>query len=394
MKVLVVNDWTKSGGGIERYLELVVGQLRLRGDEVRLLAGAVGDGAAAEYPVRTSNRMAAQAVLQVVNPWAVRQARRAVREFAPDVALVSMFEMRLSPAVLRALGSTPFVLCAGYYKPICPTGLRLLPSGALCTHRAGRVCVDEGCVGTAHWARDQVRYALIRSEIRRAATVVACSEYLRDELVAAGIDAEWFPYPARPVLKPLARVRSAAPSFLFAGRFAPEKGLETLFDAFARARPSLPGARLRLVGDGPLLPHVPSLAERYGIGDSVGVVGWSSQEQLDGLMAEAWAVVVPSVWAEPFGLVALDAIVRGIPVVASNAGGLREIVDHGVSGLLVPRGDAEALAEALVAVGTGNAFASGSVPMDAVSRLAAAHDSDRHVEWLQDRLEGVACATP
>ena len=129
MKVLVVNDWTSTGGGVERYLELVVELLRQRGDEVRLLAGAVGDGAAAEYPVRTSDRMATQAVLQVVNPWAVRQARRAVREFVPDVALVSMFEMRLSPAVLRALGRTPFVLSVAYYKPICPTGLRLLPSG-------------------------------------------------------------------------------------------------------------------------------------------------------------------------------------------------------------------------------------------------------------------------
>ena len=90
--------------------------------------------------------------------------------------------------------------------------------------------------------------------------------------------------------------------------------------------------------------------------------GWSSQEQLDDLMAEAWAVVVPSVWAEPFGLVALDAIVRGIPVVASDAGGLREIVDHGVSGLLVPRGEAEPLAEALVAVGKADVFPTGSVP--------------------------------
>jgi glycosyltransferase involved in cell wall biosynthesis len=392
MKVLVVNDWTETGGGIERYLELVIGKLRRSGDEVRLLAGAVGDGATAEYPVKTSDRLAAQAGLQLVNPWAVRQARRAVRDFEPDVALVAMFEMRLSPAVLRALGRTPFVLSVGYYKPFCPTGLRLLPGGALCAHRAGHVCVVEGCIGTAHWARDEVRYALIGSGIRRAAAVLACSEYLRDELGSAGIEADWFPFPARPVLKPLPRVRSAAPSFLFAGRFAPEKGLETLFDGFARARPLLPGARLRLVGDGPLRPSLPALAGRYGIEDVVDLVGWSSQEQLDGLMAAAWAVVVPSVWAEPFGLVALDAIVRGIPVVASDAGGLREIVDHGVSGLLVPRGEAEALAEALVAVGRAHMFPAGSVPPEVASRLAADHDAERHMECLRARLEGAACA--
>lgn len=392
MKVLVVNDWTRTGGGIERYLELVIGALRRRGDEVSVLAGAVGDGAASEYPVATSDRAAAQAALQLMNPWAVRQARRAVREFAPDVALVSMFEMRLSPAVLRALGRTPFVLTVGYYKPICPTGLRLLPDGTLCSYRAGRVCLDEGCVGRAHWARDQLRYGLIRAEIRRAASVVACSEHLRDELVAAGIEADWFPYPARPVLEQPARRRSARPSFLFAGRFAPEKGLETLLDAFGRARRLLPEARLRLVGDGPLGPALGGLSRRYGIADAVEVIDWCDHERLDALMAEAWGVVVPSVWAEPFGLVALDAIVRGVPVIASDAGGLREIVEHGVSGLLVPRGEAQPLGEALVAVGTGAVFPGGSVPAEVASVLAATHDADGHVESLRRRLEGVACA--
>lgn len=392
MKVLVVNDWTRTGGGIERYLELVVDALRRRGDEVRVLAGAVGDGATADYPVVTSDRAVAQAALQLVNPWAVRQARRAVHEFAPNVALVSMFEMRLSPAVLRALGRTPFVLTVGYYKPICPTGLRLLPDGRLCSHRAGRVCLDEGCVGHAHWARDQLRYALIRGEIRRAGAVIACSEHLRDELRAGGIDADWFPYPARPVLEPLPRRRSERPTFLFAGRFAPEKGLEILLDAFARARRSLPEARLRLVGDGPLAPDLGGLSRRYGIDDAVDVIGWCDQAQLDALMAETWGVVVPSVWAEPFGLVALDAIVRGVPVIASDAGGLREIVEDGVSGLLVRRGEVEPLAAALVAVGAAAAFPTGSVPVDSVARLAATHDFEGHVDALRRRLEGAAWA--
>jgi hypothetical protein len=64
-----------------------------------------------------------------------------------------------------------------------------------------------------------------------------------------------------------------------------------------------------------------------------------------------------------------------------------------VSGLLVPRGEAEPLAEALVAVGRADVFPTGAVPPEAVSRLAATHDANRHVDWLQGRLEEAACAT-
>jgi glycosyltransferase involved in cell wall biosynthesis len=387
VRILIVNDWTHTGGGMERYLELVIDALRRGGDDVRLLAAAVGDGAASDYPVTTSDRAAAQTLLQLANPWAIHAARRAVREWNPDVALVAMFEMRLSPAVISALGRTPFVLSVAYYKAICPTGLRLLPDGRLCDVRAGRVCLASGCVGRAHWLRDQARYAFIRREIGRAAAVLACSAYLRDELAAAGIASEWAPFPARAVDGEPPRHRTAHPTFLCAGRFAPEKGLEVLIAAFAQARTSLPGARLRLVGGGPLERRLAALVAKLGVGDAVDLLGWCSHERLDDLMADAWAVVVPSLWAEPFGLVALDATVRRVPVVASDAGGLREIIEDGVSGIRVPRGHVAALAEALVGIGSSKLFPTGSISAQVAARTAEKHDPERHVAWLRHRLE-------
>src|SRR5262249_16379986 len=139
-------------------------------------------------------------------------------------------------------------------------------------------------------------------------------------------------------------------------------------------------------------PSLSSLAGRHGIADAVDVVGWCRQEELDRLMTESWAVVVPSVWAEPLGLVALDAAVRGIPVIASDAGGLRGIVEPGVGGLVFWGGDAAALADAIVAVGRGDAFPGGSLAPEAGARLASAHDAERHVDSLRDRLGAAACA--
>ena len=100
-----------------------------------------------------------------------------------------MFEKYLSPTVLRPPGGVPVVTMVQYYKPICPTALKLLPGGAQCLYREGYVCVQSGCIGAAEWLRDRPRYRLIRSGFS-AARVLACSEWLARELVASGIDAE------------------------------------------------------------------------------------------------------------------------------------------------------------------------------------------------------------
>src|SRR5690606_20495241 len=100
-----------------------------------------------------------------------------------------------------------------------------------------------------------------------------------------------------------------------------------------------PTARLRVVGEGPERPALEALARSLGLDGAVSFRGWVSPADVEHELADAWAQVVPSLWAEPLGLIALEAIVRGVPVIASAAGGLGEIVEHGRSGLLFPNGD-------------------------------------------------------
>jgi glycosyltransferase involved in cell wall biosynthesis len=120
-------------------------------------------------------------------------------------------------------------------------------------------------------------------------------------------------------------------------------------------------------------------------------VGWRTQAEVDRELSKAWALVVPSLWAEPLGLVAIEAVIRCVPVVASRQGGLAETVDPGRTGILFPNGDEDALVECLECVATGRVFPSHVLDPDAARRIADHHDYGRHVEHLHRIYDSVQC---
>jgi glycosyltransferase involved in cell wall biosynthesis len=124
------------------------------------------------------------------------------------------------------------------------------------------------------------------------------------------------------------------------GRFAPEKG----FDVLVRAMAELPRARLVLFGDGEERANLESLAERLGLSERVHFAGWVSSPWDTSFQIDIFAM--PS-RREGFGITAVEAMMSRIPVVASDAGGIPEIVEHERTGLLVPVDDPKALAEAI-----------------------------------------------
>ena len=127
------------------------------------------------------------------------------------------------------------------------------------------------------------------------------------------------------------------------GRLSPEKG----FDVLVRAVAQLPGARTVVAGDGPERETLERLAHELGIASLVTFVGWVDPPWSDHLVPDV--LVVPS-RREGFGLVAAEALMSGIPVVASAVGGLPEVLEEGVAGLLVPPEDPTALARAIESV--------------------------------------------
>lgn len=136
-----------------------------------------------------------------------------------------------------------------------------------------------------------------------------------------------------------------APRLAVVGRLIPIKGHDVLLRAMAAVRDDVPGVTLEIAGDGPLQPELGSTAARLGLDGVVSFLGRVAPAAP--VLERAEVVVVPS-FGEGFGMVALEAMERGRPVIASAVGGLPEIVEDGRTGLLVPAGDAEALARAIL----------------------------------------------
>lgn len=173
----------------------------------------------------------------------------------------------------------------------------------------------------------------------------------RIAVIPCGVDTELFA-PGDQAAARAALGLGDDPHLLYVGRQTPIKGLETLLDAMARLRAGGSRARLSIVGgdaDEPLVGHEAALRERLGrlgLGETVTFVGAQPQDRLAAWYVAADATVLPSYY-ESFGMVALEAMACGSPVVASRVGGLQSTVRDRVTGLLVPDHDPAALAEAL-----------------------------------------------
>jgi len=138
------------------------------------------------------------------------------------------------------------------------------------------------------------------------------------------------------------------PRLLCVGRLIPIKGQIVLLRAFADARRVLPSLRLDIAGRGPLEPALRALAKELGVENAVHFLGYVAPVQR--AIEDVAIVVVPSM-GEGFGMVALEAMERARPVIAAEIGGLGELVEDGVTGLLVPAGEAEPLTRAIVRLG-------------------------------------------
>lgn len=343
MRILLVNDNAALVGGAEIMTRTLRDGLERRGHSVRLLAaGAGGD---ADFRCRSAPPPF-QVLLQTANPTALHAMRRALRAFRPDVVHVRMFLTQLSPLILPPLRRVPSLYHAVWYESICPTGLKLKRDGTVCGDPAGLACRRD-CLSPQAWLASMAKLRLRRRWWDAFDLVVANSEATRRRLEDEGIETGevvWNGVPDAGARPPL----TGPPTVAFAGRLVATKGVDVLLRAFAAAATRVPDARLLIAGDGPLRARLEADAASAGIGDRVAFLGHVSRDEVERRFAGAWVQAVPSTWDEPFGIVAAEAMMRGSAVVASRSGGLAEIVEDGRTGTLVPPGDADALAGALV----------------------------------------------
>lgn len=351
MRILLVNDCAVPAGGAENITRTIRDELRVRGHDARIFASDARPSAGAlfaDYTCRGDlSRM--RAVTSTVNLSAARSLRAVIREFRPDLVHVRMFLTQLSPSILPVLRGLPCLLHVVWYRAICPKGTKMLPDGSRCRFPAGVACLREGCVPPWDWPLNMVQLGLVRRWRAVFGHIVANSHAVAASLREAGFgEAEviWNGTPARPMRPPL----SEPPMVAYSGRLVREKGVDVLLRAFALASREVPAARLLVAGDGPERAALQELARTLERERQVHFLGHVLPEQLEEKLAGAWVQAVPSRWAEPFGVVTAEAMMRGTAVIVSNTGGSAEVVSDGETGLLVPPDDAPALAAALCRV--------------------------------------------
>lgn len=183
---------------------------------------------------------------------------------------------------------------------------------------------------------------------RRFPEIVAVSEAVRGFLVehygfpASQIDVIRNGWEGKPIADPK---KADRPTIVTVGNLRVEKGQSVLLLAFADVVKEIPAARLQVIGSGPLVSELQSLSDGLGLGPSVDFMG--SVADVWPYLGAAHVFAFPSL-LEPLGMAVQEAMAAGLPVVASGVGGITELIEDRVTGVLVPPGDAVALASTLI----------------------------------------------
>ncbi len=194
----------------------------------------------------------------------------------------------------------------------------------------------------------QYRNSQIQTFIDSCDALICCSQYMRKELeskygcadkmnvVPNGVLLERFPFVDKP-----------GDDILFVGRLVPRKGVHELIEAFHLIEQEIPGNLVIVGGGSPAYEtQLGNLAMKLNIAHRIHFEGYCDHRQLGRYMQNARLFAIPSLY-EPFGIVALEAMASGIPVVAYDVGGLSEIIDDQKTGFKIHVGDIDRLANQL-----------------------------------------------
>ena len=346
MDVLVVHNRYASAqpSGENKVVDQEVALLRSAGHRVEVFERRSDDIAARSLPSK-----AALPLLVPWNPAVRRELATRLRAGRPDVVHIHNVFPLLSPAVLAACADAgvPAVATLHNYTQICPPGT-LQRDGGPCTECVGATplpAVRHGCYRGSRLATVPLAVSLSANRRRWWTGVerfLCISAAQRDVLVRAGMPAERLAVKHNFVPEPGVRRTGSGEHLLYLGRLAEAKGVRLLMAAWDElAAAGGVGVPLVIAGTGPLEDEVTAWAAGR---DDVRYVGLYDTDRCRRAIARAVAVVAPSTWLEAFGLVAVEAMAAGVPVVAAGHGAFTELVEDGGTGLLHRPGDAASLA--------------------------------------------------
>ena len=337
MRILVAHNAYRYRGGEDTVVEAELGLLRQHGHEVLLYRRDNAElDSIPRWRAALDSVWSRQTVLEVGG---------LLRRFRPHLIHAHNTFPLISPALygIAERYKIPVVQTLHNFRLLCPQAMLM---------RNSRSCDD--CVGRWPWRavlHRCYRGSLAQSAVSAATLSVhrvlgtwrnAVRRYIvlnsmgREIFIRGGLPADKLCIKPNFVNPPQVALEGARAGGLFIGRLVPEKGLLTL----AQAVQQQPATRITVCGSGPLQHFVEQAA-------GLDFLGFQQGAALLQRLASAAFLVMPSIAIESFGLAAIEAFACATPVIASRQGGLRDIIEHGRNGLLVPPGDASALADAI-----------------------------------------------
>ena len=408
MKILVVlHDYLpRHSGGSEIHAHQTARELARRGHAVTALF-TERDLAARDGELRTGT-LEGVATREIVHQREYEDVRESFEEerslalfqgelarLRPEVVHfhhLALWGSRCMPAA-RASGARVLVTLHDFHL-LCDASTLLRPDGELCTdglRGACTACLRRHPLLPARWgggeperlwaAAARARFERHRADLAAAHVVISPSRFLAATLAAAGFRGERevevlkAGYPG-PVLPPRRREPSRPLRVGYVGGIYFSKGVHVLVEAFRH----LAGEPVELEIHGHLdwFPDYAAGLRRAAEGRPVRFAGPFEPAQVDAVLSRLDLLVLPSVWYENMPITIHEAHRHGIPVVVTALGGMAEAVEHGITGLTFPRGDALALAGAIRSLARDAAL---------YDRLAANRPRVPTLEEIVDRLE-------
>ncbi|MHB8510929.1 MAG: glycosyltransferase family 4 protein [Actinomycetota bacterium] len=335
MKILHIARYGSVKGGTESYVrELCQGQIDA-GHDVRLASRFDLDDSRAE--VRNGAQLAAF-TSRGDAPTSIEadEVSRLLDRLKPDLVHIHNFEAAWLPAFVAS--RAPTISGIHDHRLDCPTGTRYWAGW----NRACDIAPGSRCLGynvAAHCGslranltlEPYLRWRRLLHSAIDGPSIQVFSKFMELQLRRSGVRApiRVTPYPA-PSIHVTGSEESSIPVIFASGRITKEKGFDLLIDAMQCVETP---ARLVIAGSG---HHADALAKRTVPSRHVmEQIGWIDRDDLARWYGAASVVAVPSAWPEPFGIVGLEAMSAGKPVVATDIGGVREWLEHGVTGLAV-----------------------------------------------------------
>lgn len=361
-------------GGIASYIERVSAGLAGRGHSSVFLDSSVAVDDGATLAVTSARNLSERAV----------------------AAGVDVLHLHLDPG--GPIEGLPHVRTHHGHHAYCPSASQYL------TNRS-RPCERRFGVGRCTWGHlvdhcGSVRPHLFLQDFRRyhqehrsaeaCPVIIANSQFVGGRLIRDGYPSgriRVLANPAPPGSHPAPLPQAGPPRVLFLGRVAAQKGLHWLIEALARTEV----AHLDVCGTGPQEGEARSRVAELGLSDRVVFHGWQPPASVEDLIVGCRVVVVPSVWHEPAGLAAIEGASWGRAVIASETGGLPEIVSHGVTGFLVKPLNVSGLAAAIDRLSADAGLAAGMGTAGA-ERAARNHSLEDHLTRLIEAYEDAGAA--